>query len=1072
MSNLPNFISAGVFTEEIDHSGIAQGVADIGAVIVAPFEKGVGFSPTICKSITELQTEFGISDGTFYGPYTAAQYLQEKGFVTVCRVGALTGYHQKYPLIIWAESGQWTRAGDIGCLAVSTGLSPQSDMSFIRGITPTTVTFTGSAVDLGGGSSSVSGALLFSNQPVSVVLASGVGTGQIGTVNNSGSVLYNNQTIAGVINNVSVPFNGTLFITASATSAQILNEILFNTYSQFTGSILNNDIADQYETLFNSSTFNSIDIEPFMVSSSISKSFDNCSNPLFLINGWLSGSFNKFDGGFNSNSGVFDTCSLQWLGSPNYKVLAVLADTQWAGINTNLEAPGFLGSSAGYTDAVSGSDEVVDTFKLSLSSSLGSGYGTYNFSLNESDPQYITNVFGNIPTAGNPATYAIGTKIEAAYLYNLYSDSIAAVVQKPSLWKVHFDAMPSGSWINEPLNFTDAYSLTPSTGDSQYSLTNAYTPWVLSQEVAAWNGGSPTRFNLFQLQTIADGTYTNTSYKIEISNVKLAGTVAGSNWGTFTLSVRAFSDTDKRPVYLEQFNGLTLDPTSPNFIARAIGDRYNYINYNGKIIEFGTYSNNSQYIRVVMSDVNYPSTAVPYGFSAYSTPIDGAMGFHVPPVAYTKASVYGLFAGKYASGVDFTGVPAGADSELIGLYPTSSVGGSSYSDNQQYFSPVPAGSTAGSNQIFALDLELTGSSNYGVSTGSFIVGSNIIPAIYDAANETTYVKMRKFMFGFQGGFDGQSPAIDINVGDNITAGNTQGLNCANSLSAGSIAYTHCINALGNADEFDINLIVTPGIIYSLHSYVTNLVIDMCENRGDCFYVADLYEDGGNPATGQIDQVVSLAGELDTSYAGTYYPWIKILDTNINQIVTVPPSVVMPAIYANNDNVGGEWWAVAGLNRGGIPNAVGLTDRTTHLERDTLYEGRVNPLVSFPNEGFVVWGQKTLQVHSSALDRINVRRLLIAIKKYIASISKYLVFEQNTTTTRNKFLSIVNPYLESVQQRSGLYAFQVIMDDTNNTAAIIDQNVLVGSIAIQPTKTAEFIYLPFTVLPTGASFPTA
>ena len=346
-----------------------------------------------------------------------------------------------------------------------------------------------------------------------------------------------------------------------------------------------------------------------------------------------------------------------------------------------------------------------------------------------------------------------------------------------------------------------------------------------------------------------------------------------------------------------------------------------------------------------------------------------------------------------------------------------------------------------------------------------------IPATLDATNETTYVKMRKFVFGFQGGFDGQSPAITLNIGTNIEPGNTQGLDCTNSKSAGSIAYNQCISALGNADEFDINLIVTPGIIYQLHSYVTNLVIELCEHRGDCFYILDLYKDNGNPTNGQINEVVYLAKQFNTSYAGTYYPWIKIKDINTNQIITVPPSVVMPGVYAANDRVAGEWWAAAGLNRGGITQAIQVTDRTTHTERDTLYEGRVNPIAAFPGQGIVAWGQKTLQVESSALDRINVRRLLIEIKKFFASTSRFLVFEQNTASTRNKFLAIVNPYLESIQQRSGLYAFQVQMDESNNTPDLIDRNILYGQIWLKPTKSAEFIVLDFNILPQGANFPT-
>jgi phage tail sheath protein FI len=332
--------------------------------------------------------------------------------------------------------------------------------------------------------------------------------------------------------------------------------------------------------------------------------------------------------------------------------------------------------------------------------------------------------------------------------------------------------------------------------------------------------------------------------------------------------------------------------------------------------------------------------------------------------------------------------------------------------------------------------------------------------------------MRKFIFGFQGGFDGQSPAIPINLGADITAGNTQGLNCANSTTAGSIAYNQCIGALGNADEFDINLIVTPGILYSLHSYVTTLVVEMCETRGDCFYILDLYQDDGNPTAGQIDEVINLTREFDTSYAGTYYPWVKIKDTNINQLVTVPASVVMPGVYAANDRVAGEWWGPAGLGRGGIPAAVQVTDRTTHVERDTLYENRVNPIAAFPGQGIVAWGQKTLQVETSALDRINVRRLLIEIKKFFASTARFLVFEQNTAATRNKFLAVVNPYLESIQQRSGLYAFQVVMDSSNNTPDIIDRNILYGQIYLKPTKASEFVILDFNIMPTGASFPSA
>ena len=473
-----------------------------------------------------------------------------------------------------------------------------------------------------------------------------------------------------------------------------------------------------------------------------------------------------------------------------------------------------------------------------------------------------------------------------------------------------------------------------------------------------------------------------------------------------------------------------------------------------------------------MIDSPYPVMAIPYGFEAFITPINSSAGYWTPVMKYTKASVYGLNPGKYPSGITFEDAPVGADTELSSLYPQTSTGNGASLDNRQYMAPIPvfgAHLSIGRNIPFALDddYEL-----YGVGIGSYLESSNAVPTTFDVVNEPTYVKMRKFVLGFQGGFSGQSPAIPINVGGDISPGNTQGLDCTTVSSAGSIAYNQSIGALGNADEFDINLIVTPGILHQHHPYVTNLVVDMCERRGDTFYILDLYSDDGNPSAGQIDETVTFASEYDTNYAASYYPWIKILDTNTNRIVTVPPSVILPAVYASSDKVSAEWFAPAGLNRGGIPIAVQVTDRTTHEERDTLYEGKVNPIAAFPGNGIVVWGQKTLQDANSALNRVNVRRLLINIKKFFASTSRYLVFEQNVASTRNKFLSIVNPYLESVQQRAGLYAFFVKMDETNNTPDVIDQNILYGQIYLKPTRTAEFIILDFNILPTGASFPNA
>ena len=207
-----------------------------------------------------------------------------------------------------------------------------------------------------------------------------------------------------------------------------------------------------------------------------------------------------------------------------------------------------------------------------------------------------------------------------------------------------------------------------------------------------------------------------------------------------------------------------------------------------------------------------------------------------------------------------------------------------------------------------------------------------------------------------------------------------------------------------------------------------------------------------------------------SYAAMYHPWVQIVSPALGKSVWVPPSIAVSGVYTFNDKVAHPWFAPVGLNRGVIDSAINVQRKLTRSIRDDLYSSNVNPIAQFPGQGVVVFGQKTLQSKPSALDRINVRRLLIRLKKFIASSSRFLVFEQNDSSTRARFLNIVNPFLESVQANSGLSAFKVVMDDSNNTPDVIDRNQLVGQIFIQPTRTAEFIVLDFTVMPTGAAFP--
>ena len=580
-------------------------------------------------------------------------------------------------------------------------------------------------------------------------------------------------------------------------------------------------------------------------------------------------------------------------------------------------------------------------------------------------------------------------------------------------------------------------------------IQHASTPWVKSQLI------SGERHDLFRFHTLGDGSVYNKQYKVAIFGVKAAGSNNSTDYSTFSVAVRGYSDTDKRPVILETYNNVNLDPASPNYIVKVIGDRNLVIDANGKQTENGDYPNRSKHVRVeVKPEGSFPITAGPFGHGSYTNPVYvGVNGEEtmVPAVIYSTGSADNTSSNstKY-SGIDL-------ETAIVKI------------DNSNYLSPIPASATTGGNTVFSFDASFTAIVNGVVSTKN--LGYELTGSLSSDVNK------RQFILGFQEGFDGCSPTTEIALAGssaNFSSGNTQGFNCSTSTSSGSVAYVKAINAVSNPDDFDINLVSVPGIVRRHHSYVFDKVVDMCEAREDCFFIGDVvgvtYNSGtGQVSTDSISQAVEQASSLDSNYVGTYYPWVKTIDSRTNRLTTVPPSVLMPGIYAANDAVAAEWFAPAGLNRGGITGAISVLNRLTHAERDTLYEGKVNPIASFPGEGIVAFGQKTLQDRASALDRINVRRLLIKVKKYIASTSRYLVFEQNTSQTRSRFLNTVNPYLVAIQQRQGLYAFRVVMDETNNTPDVIDRNILAGQIFLQPTKTAEFIVLDFNILPTGASF---
>jgi len=462
----------------------------------------------------------------------------------------------------------------------------------------------------------------------------------------------------------------------------------------------------------------------------------------------------------------------------------------------------------------------------------------------------------------------------------------------------------------------------------------------------------------FVLETISEGEIMNSNGPTGSNNTLISGSSDNIRWeiassntssGVFSLLIRRGNDTQNNKVILESFNNISLDPFSPNYISRAIGDiTTNIASGDGStyLQESGSFPNISSYVRV--KEVNL---ATPYYFNN-----DGS------------------------AKLEFTGsIPA-----------------------------IGSGSVQG---------------NFGSG-----VGSNI-PSVGTRAN-------------FYG---------DIGT-------STQGLVGAD--------YNSAIALLANQDAYQYNVISAPGLLTSKHTAQTTALMQNAISRGDNIAVVDTVELGSN-----IGSVITQAAGVDNSYTSTYWPWLQTVDPNTGMLVYIPASTFIPGIYAFTDASSDPWFAPAGITRGGMGQVLRAERKLTSANRDTLYEANVNPIATFPNQGVVVFGQKTLQKAASALDRINVRRLLITLKDYISQIADNLVFEQNTIATRQNFLTQVNPYLENVQQRQGLYAFKVVMDESNNTPDVIDRNELIGQLFLQPTKTAEFILLDFNVLPTGATFPS-
>jgi hypothetical protein len=711
-----------------------------------------------------------------------------------------------------------------------------------------------------------------------------------------------------------------------------------------------------------------------------------------------------------------------------------------------------LGQNIGIASSVSASASAGNnTFDLQIIGAGGTHQTFSTLSLDSGSANYFAKKISSDPLSNTDYAYLYKAFHTSADNCQFDVDALQVTGSASASAGLDFSAGNNGAYTAQ----YDAVGNSATWGGNvDYCV--ARTPYIIDQGTTDWDGSTDVTKNLFRVYTLGHGSNMNTEYKVGISNIRAAGSIPGSDYGDFTFSIIPLDG--RAP---ETWENCDFNPDSPNYFAKQIGDAHIVVDANGRLTYHGTHPNRSKWCRVgdFQNIENYPKSVVPYGYAAVENPVPG--GTIVPSASMKLQQVDNTnqqsFQASAYHGFDFMDI--GTANRIRGGYDN---------DGAAYLSPIPSGTGNGSNKAFSLN-NMYGHANADTLPGNPQTTSGAGVKITLALSD---IGQRRFAVPFQWGFDGVDPASKPSMDNDITTTNVMGFDCSTSTTSGTTLYKRAINTISNPDEFDINMLVIPGILHSkdggnCHNNITEHAITKVEERADCFYIMD-----GFHWADTISQATSALGSLDTNYAATYYPWVQVNyaigDGNVEP-TWIPPSVALAGVFAFNDRIGQEWFAPAGLNRGGLTITSRAKFKLNHAERDKLYEERINPIATFPGQGPTVFGQKTLQSKPSALDRINVRRLLINVKKFIASTSKFLVFEQNTTATRNRFLNTVNPYLENVQANSGLNAFRVVMDESNNTPDEIDRNRLVGQIFVQPTRTAEFIVLDFVVQPTGATF---
>ena len=664
------------------------------------------------------------------------------------------------------------------------------------------------------------------------------------------------------------------------------------------------------------------------------------------------------------------------------------------------------------TNIVGGSVETnpMSEFNINVTDITG-GTKTFNCSLDITSTKYINKVLGT----------EVFDKVKEDYplfVNEVYSNLLLSAFRHGHVRGLSLDVTTN----SESDNFAQLWD-TPS------------SPTVVSEV----RGGNVA--DLFSILTISDGNAANTEVKVTIQNINL-------DTAEFDIMVRDFNDTDENQVVLEKFSRCSMNPDLPGYVARKVGT------------SDGEYELRSKFIMLNMAS-NAPMDAFPAGFKGFTSTL--ISGKKLGSVLYKTEFFDGGDVVYYES--DGSQVLSNGDKvKKVSLGLSSQNGFKFDSDLFKYKGNAASSSTFG----FHLS-----------TNASTITGTTYQTTSYDLEGQTdatnnklTNINFRKFTFAVCGGFDGWDIYREVRtLGDQFIYGKTT-YNLGNTDNNGVFSkdygnsdyysYLEGIQTYSNPEAVDINVFATAGINFYDHSSLTSQAIDIIENeRADSLYIISSPNvDDAATVTAHLDDL-----GIDSNYSATYWPWIQVRDTDNATQLYIPPTGEVLKNIALTDNVSYPWFAVAGYSRG-LVNAIKAKKKLTLDERDELYKNRINPIATFSDTGTIIWGNKTLQVRESALDRINVRRLLLRARKLISAVAVRLLFEQNDEQVRQEFLRLVNPILESIKKERGLYEFKV---SVSSDVEDIDANTLRGKIYVKPTRSLEFIDLEFVITPTGASF---